>query len=51
VVSNIKLCLDGASWCVIIASLIAWLPYWAAGFSIIWTAIQIYTWWKHRRIK
>ena len=46
---KLKLCADGASWCVIIATIAQWLPYWAAAASLVWTLIQIYTWWKGKK--
>ena len=46
----LKLCADGASWCVIVSTILGWLPYAAALVAIIWNSIQIYTWWKNRKI-
>lgn len=48
---KLKLCADGASWCVIISTIAGWLPPIAALASLIWTGIQVYSWWKSRKVK
>jgi hypothetical protein len=45
---KLKLCVDGASWCVIGATFMGYLPAIAAALAIIWNAIQIISWWKNR---
>lgn len=45
---KIKYTLDAASIANVVATILGYLPAIAAGLSIIWTGIQIYTWWKNR---
>lgn len=45
---QIKLACDGASLCVAFAALAKVLPPVAALFSIVWTCIQVYTFFKNR---
>ena len=45
----LKLCADGASWCAVIGTIAGWLPPIAAALAIIWTSIQIYTWFKNKK--
>jgi hypothetical protein len=46
---NIKHAIDAASVGTVVATLIGWLPAIAAMFSIVWTIIQIYDWYKRKK--
>ena len=48
-VEKIKYMVDAAAVANVIATIVGLLPAIAAGLSIIWTGIQIYTWWKKTR--
>lgn len=50
-VEKIKHILDAASLANVVATIMGLLPAIAAGLSIIWTGIQIYSWWKNRKAK
>lgn len=45
---NVKYTLDAVAVANVIATIVGWLPAIAAIFSIVWTVIQIYTWYKKR---
>lgn len=47
---HIKNLLDVGSLTTVIATIIGWLPPLAALASIIWTGIQIYDWYKKRKV-
>ena len=47
--NTVKYSLDAAAVANAVATLIGWLPAIAAGLSIIWTLIQIYSWYKKRK--
>ena len=46
---KLKYYFDAAALANVVATLVGWLPAIAAGLSIIWTAIQIYQWYKARK--
>lgn len=43
---QVKLVGDVLSVSTVVATIVGWLPAIAAVFSIVWTSIQIYNWWK-----
>ena len=45
---KIKYTLDAAAIANVIATIVGWLPAIAALLSVIWTGIQIYSWWKSK---
>ncbi len=49
VMDKLKYYFDAAALANVVATLVGWLPAIAAGLSIIWTAIQIYQWYKARK--
>jgi hypothetical protein len=40
---------DGLSVGVVIGTLLGWLPYIAALFSLTWSGIQIYEWYQKKK--
>lgn len=49
VVEQLKLVGDVISPTIAVATLLLWLPPLAAVFSIVWSGIQIYDWYKKKK--
>lgn len=49
-IDDIKTALNATSVGVAFSTLVGWLPAIAALFSIMWTGLQIYSWFEKRRL-
>lgn len=47
--NTVKYSLDAVAVGNMVATIIGWLPAIAALFTIVWTGIQIYSWYKKRK--
>lgn len=50
-IDTLKHTADWVSLSTMAATVIGWLPAIAALFSIVWTGIRIYEWWRGRQTK
>lgn len=44
----IKHAIDATAGIVTVGSLLTYLPYWAAGFTLVWTGLRIFDWIENR---